>query len=75
MIKAVEYIFAQCSATYGAAWDRSLGQAPIADIKTAWLSAVEPFSNSFEASDSAIKNNLHTKRNRFMIQLRINQPW
>lgn len=56
MIKAVEYIFAQCSATYGAAWDRSLGQAPIADIKTAWLSAVEPFSNSKKRILWALQN-------------------
>ena len=46
MMQAVDYIFTQCTATYGSAWDRSLGQAPIADIKTAWLNAIDPFKTS-----------------------------
>lgn len=35
-VKAVDRIFARLGATYGAAWDRSLGATPLADIKTAW---------------------------------------
>lgn len=56
MIQAVEYIFAQCAATYGAAWDRSLGQAPIADVKTAWMNAIEPFRNSKKRIVWALQN-------------------
>lgn len=32
----VQRIFKRLAATYGAAWDRSLGQVPIADVMTAW---------------------------------------
>lgn len=32
----VERIFKRLAATYGAAWDRSLGQTPIEDVMTAW---------------------------------------
>jgi hypothetical protein len=56
MIQAVDYIFSQCAATYGAAWDRSLGQAPIADTKTAWLSAIAPFRNSKRRIMWALEN-------------------
>lgn len=45
MIQAVEYIFSVCAATYGEAWDRSLGRAPITDTKTAWLNAVAQFNS------------------------------
>jgi len=33
---AIDRIFQRLAATYGAAWDRSLGQVPMADIKTVW---------------------------------------
>ncbi len=56
MIQAVDYIFAQCAATYGAAWDRSLGQAPIADTKTAWLNAIECFRSSKKRIVWALQN-------------------
>ena len=35
-VEAIDRLFQRLAATYGAAWDRSLGQAPIADVKTAW---------------------------------------
>lgn len=56
MIQAVEYIFSVCSATYGAEWDRSLGRAPIADTKTAWLNAVAPFAGSKKRIMWALQN-------------------
>ena len=56
MMPAVDYIFTQCSATYGAEWDRAIGKAPIADIKTAWLNAIAPFANSKKRIVWALQN-------------------
>jgi hypothetical protein len=56
MMQAVDYIFTQCAAVYGSAWDRSLGQAPITDIKTAWLNAVDPFRASKKRIVWALQN-------------------
>lgn len=56
MIQAVDYVFKVCAATYGAAWDRSLGSAPIADSKTAWLNALAPFKNSKKRIVWALEN-------------------
>lgn len=56
---AVAYVFSKLAATYGAAWDRSLGQAPIADVKTSWADALESYLHSEEAKKSimwALKN-------------------
>lgn len=46
---AVDHVFAVMGATYGAAWDRSLGQAPIADVKTVWGDALADFMHSDDA--------------------------
>jgi len=56
MMPAVDYIFTQCAATYGAEWDRAIGKAPIADIKTAWLNAIAPFANSKKRILWALQN-------------------
>lgn len=56
MMKAVDYIFSQLAATYGAEWERSLGKAPIGDIKTVWLNALEPFKNSKRRIMWALQN-------------------
>lgn len=56
MIQAVDYIFAQCAATYGAAWDKALGQAPISDTKTVWLNAIAPFKSSKKRIVWALQN-------------------
>jgi len=45
-MQAVDYVFTQLAAAYGAAWDKSLGVAPLADIKTRWLYELEPFRHS-----------------------------
>lgn len=42
-IQLIDRIFKRLGATYGEAWDRSLGQAPIADVKTVWAHDLEPF--------------------------------
>lgn len=46
MMQAVDYIFTKMAAAYGAAWDKSLGVAPLPDIKTRWLYELEPFRHS-----------------------------
>ena len=51
---AVEHVFAQMAATYGSAWDRSLGQAPIADVKTVWANALDSFMHSDKAKRAII---------------------
>jgi hypothetical protein len=46
---AVDHVFQVMGATYGAAWDRSLGQAPIGDVKTMWGDALADFMHSDDA--------------------------
>lgn len=45
----VEYVFKRLAATYGAAWDRSLGQAPISDVMTVWDYQLQQFTQSTSA--------------------------
>lgn len=42
----VEYVFKRLAAIYGAAWDRSLGQAPIGDVMTVWAYQLQQFTVS-----------------------------
>jgi|694.fasta_scaffold16674_25 hypothetical protein len=59
VIDPVEYVFEKLASAYGAEWDRSLGQAPIADVKTAWADALSGFLHSDDAKRSivwALKN-------------------
>lgn len=56
---AVDHVFNVLGATYGASWDRSLGTAPIADIKTVWGEALSDFMHSDDAKKAilwALKN-------------------
>ena len=39
----IDRVFTRLSATYGAAWDRSLGQAPLSDVKTVWWHELSGF--------------------------------
>lgn len=45
----IDRIFKRMAATYGAAWDRSIGQAPIADVKTAWAHELSGFLRNRDA--------------------------
>lgn len=45
---AVDRLFARLGATYGAAWDRSLGSLPIADVKTAWAHELAGFATRLQ---------------------------
>lgn len=37
-MSGIDSLFAGLAAAYGAAWERSLGDAPIEDVKAAWVS-------------------------------------
>lgn len=57
--EAVDYAFKVLGATYGAAWDRSIGTAPITDVKTIWGEAMADFCHSDDAKRAilwALKN-------------------
>lgn len=47
--EAVEHVFSVMAATYGAAWERSLGKAPMSDIKTVWSHVINQFTHSKDA--------------------------
>ena len=51
---AVDHVFNVLGATYGAAWDRSLGNAPINDVKTAWGFALNDFMHSEDAKRAIV---------------------
>ena len=56
---AVDHVFSVMGATYGAAWDRSLGTAPISDVKTVWGDALADFMHTDDAKRAivwALKN-------------------
>ncbi|WP_272970433.1 hypothetical protein [Comamonas terrigena] len=44
----LDRLFTRLAATYGAAWDRSLGSAPIADVKTVWSHELAGFAPRLE---------------------------
>lgn len=50
----VEYVFKRLAATYGAAWDRSLGQSPIVDVMTVWGHQLQPFTGSDAAKKMVV---------------------
>lgn len=45
----IDRIFSRLAATYCASWDRSLGQAPLMDVKTAWAHELAGFMQSRSA--------------------------
>lgn len=51
---AVNHVFSVMEATYGAAWDRSLGTAPIGDVKTVWGEALSDFMHSDDAKRAIV---------------------
>lgn len=52
----IDRLFSRMGATYGAAWDRSLGQAPVSDVKTAWAHELSGFSGQLPALAWALEN-------------------
>lgn len=56
MMKAIDRLFHRLGATYGAAWDRSLGQTPVADAKTVWAHELSGFRTSLHRVAWALEN-------------------
>lgn len=56
MLKAIDRLFHRLGATYGADWDRSLGQTPISDAKTVWGHELSVFKNSLHRIAWALEN-------------------
>lgn len=56
MHKAIDRLFHRLSATYGAAWDRSLGATPEVDVKTVWAHELSAFSGSLHRIAWALEN-------------------
>ena len=47
--KAIDRLFDRLAATYGAAWDRSLGATPVLDAKALWAHELQVFGERLEA--------------------------
>ncbi|MCL2310792.1 MAG: hypothetical protein FWC42_11115 [Proteobacteria bacterium] len=56
LAKAVDRLFRRMAAAYGAAWDRSLGTAPIDDVKAAWAHELSGFSGRLDDLAWALDN-------------------
>lgn len=56
MIEAIDRLFKRLAATYGARWDASLGQTPLADVKTVWAHELGSFSGSLHRITWALDN-------------------
>ncbi|RYF72024.1 MAG: hypothetical protein EOO29_29070, partial [Comamonadaceae bacterium] len=54
--QVIDRLFTRLAATYGAAWDRSVGQAPINDVKSAWAHELQGFSSQLEAVAWGLEN-------------------
>lgn len=55
-VTVIDRLFQRMSATYGSAWDRSMGTAPISDVKTAWMHELQGFSGRLDAIAWALEN-------------------
>lgn len=55
-IQAVDRLFDRLAATYGAAWDRSLGAAPLGDVKAAWAHELSGFAKQLKSIAWALEN-------------------
>jgi hypothetical protein len=52
----IDRLFQRMAATYGASWDRSMGNAPLADVKTAWAHELQGFGARLDAVAWALEN-------------------
>jgi hypothetical protein len=55
-LKAVDRLFERLGVTYGADWDRSLGSAPIADVKGVWAHELAGFADKLPLLAWALEN-------------------
>jgi hypothetical protein len=54
--EAIDRLFTRLGATYGAYWDKSLGSAPLGDVKTAWAHELSAFAHSLHRIKWALEN-------------------
>ena len=54
--EAVDRLFSRMAATYGASWDRSLGSAPLSDVKTVWAHELAGFADHLKDIAWALEN-------------------
>jgi len=54
--KTIDRLFARMAATYGAAWDRSLGNAPLSDVKSVWAHELSGFADRLNDLGWALEN-------------------
>ena len=54
--QAIDRLFTRLGATYGAQWDKSLGSAPLGDVKTLWAHELSTYANSLHRIAWALEN-------------------
>lgn len=54
--QAIDRLFMRLGATYGAQWDRSLGETPLSDIKAMWAHELSVFGHSLHRIAWALEN-------------------
>jgi hypothetical protein len=54
--QAVDRLFTRLGATYGAQWDKSLGTAPLGDVKTLWAHELSGYAGSLHRIAWALEN-------------------
>jgi hypothetical protein len=54
--QAIDRLFNRLGATYGAQWDKSLGSAPLGDVKTLWAHELSTYANSLHRIAWALEN-------------------
>lgn len=54
--QAIDRLFTRLGATYGAQWDKSLGNAPVNEVKTLWAHELAPFASSLHRVAWALEN-------------------
>jgi len=54
--QAIDRLFTRLGATYGAQWDKSMGSAPLGDVKTLWAHELAAYANSLHRIAWALEN-------------------
>jgi hypothetical protein len=54
--QAIDRLFTRLGATYGSQWDKSLGSAPLSDVKTLWAHELSSYANSLHRIAWALEN-------------------
>lgn len=55
-IETIDRLFKRLGATYGAAWVRAMGDAPLADVKTIWAHELSGFASNLDSVAWALEN-------------------